>query len=115
MGGLAAALALGVAAQAAEPPKLDLVLTPHATGDAGSHLGVKMTLQAPKLKAGDPLVRLPLTLVGIPGPRYDGDALQARDDKGPIALTQAEEPPTPQGTYRRWIVGRATVGDVVVS
>lgn len=115
LGGLAAVLALGTAGYAAEPPKLDLVLTPHATGDAASHLGVKMTLEAPKLNAGDPLVRLPLTLVGIPGPRYDGDALQARDDQGPIALSQAEEPPTPQGTYRRWIVGRATVGDVVVS
>lgn len=115
LGGLAAALALGTAAVAAEPPKLDLVLSPHATGDAASYLGVRMTLQAPKLKAGDPLVRLPLSLVGIPGPRYDGDALQARDDQGPIALSQAEEPPTPQGTYRRWIVGRATVGDVVVS
>lgn len=115
LGGFAAALALATAAIAAEPPKLDLVLSPHATGDAASHLGVRMTLQAPKLKAGDPLVRLPLSLVGIPGPRYDGDALQARDDQGPIALSQAEEPPTPQGTYRRWIVGRATVGDVVVS
>lgn len=115
LGGFAAALALATAAIAAEPPKLDLVLSPHATGDAASHLGVRMTLQTPKLKAGDPLVRLPLSLVGIPGPRYDGDALQARDDQGPIALSQAEEPPTPQGTYRRWIVGRATVGDVVVS
>jgi len=97
------------------PPKLDLVMTPHATGGDDSYLGVQMTLQAPTLKTGDGLVRLPLRLVGIPTARYDGDALTARDDQGPIPLTQSEEPPTPQGVYRRWSVGRATVGDVVVS
>lgn len=111
------ALALFSAAPvlAAEPPKLDVVLSPHATGDANSYLGVTMTMQAPALKAGDPLVRLPLKLVGIPTPAWPEDALQARDDKGPIPLTKAEEPPTPQGVYQRWIVGRATAGDVVVS
>lgn len=112
---LAAALVLAGPAAAAEPPKLHLVLSPHATGGADSYLAVTMTLQAPGLKAGDPLVRLPLRLVGIPSARYDGDALQARDDRGAIPLTQAEEPPTPQGVYRRWQVGRATAGDVVVS
>lgn len=107
--------ALAAPAVAAEPPKLDVVLSPHATGDAASYLGVKMTMQAPGLKAGDPLVRIPLKLVGIPTPAWPDDALQARDDQGPIPLSKAEEPPTPQGVYRRWIVGRATVGDVVVS
>ena len=34
---------------------------------------------------------------------------------GPIPLTEADEPPTPQGVYHRWSVGRATEGDVVVS
>jgi hypothetical protein len=113
---LSAALTFAVAApaMAAEPPKLDVVLSPHAAGDATSYLGVKMTLQ-PGLKAGDPLVRIPLKLVGIPTPAWPDDALQARDDQGAIPLTKAEEPPTPQGVYRRWIVGRATVGDVVVS
>ena len=114
---LTAALTLSLAAPAlaAEPPKLDIVLSPHASGDAASYLGVRMTMQAPALKAGDPLVRIPLKLVGIPTPAWPDDALQARDDQGPIPLTKAEEPPTPQGVYRRWIVGRATVGDVVVS
>lgn len=116
--GLAFTLALAWAAPAAAagpPPKLDLVMTPHATGGTDSYLGVRMTLQAPGLKAGDGLVRLPLRLVGIPSARYDGDALTARDSQGDLALTQEEEPPTPQGVYRRWKVARATVGDVVVS
>lgn len=108
------AVTLATGAAAAEPPKLDLVMTPHASDGPKSYLGVKMTMQAPALKAGEGLVRLPLTLVGIPSARYDGDALTAKDAKGAIPLTQAEEPPTPQGVYRRWSVGRDTVGDVVV-
>ncbi len=107
--------ALAAPALAAEPPKLDLMLSPHATGGADSYLGVRMVLDQPGLKAGEGLVRLPLSLVGIPTPRYDGKALTARDDQGPLPLTQSEEPPTPQGVYRRWSVGRASVGDVVVS
>lgn len=105
----------GPAPAAAPPPRLEIVLSPHATGDAQSYLGVTMTMQAPALKAGDGLVRLPLKLVGIPTPAWPDDALQARDDLGAIPLTKAEEPPTPQGVYRRWLVGRATTGDVVVS
>ena len=107
--------ALAAPALAAEPPKLDLTLSPHATGGADSYLGVRMVLDQPGLKAGEGLVRLPLSLVGIPTPRYDDEALTARDDQGPLPLTQSEEPPTPQGVYRRWSVGRASVGDVVVS
>lgn len=115
LGAVIAALAVVSVANAAEPPKLDIVLTPRATGDDDSHMGVKMTMQAPGLKAGDGLLRLPIRLVGIPTPAWPADAVQAKDDQGAIPLTQAEEPPTPQGVYRRWVVGRATAGDVVVS
>ena len=115
LGAAFVALAVARVATAAEAPRLDIVLTPHATGDDKSHLGVKMTMQAPALKAGDPLLRLPIRLVGIPAPTWPDDGVQARDDQGPIPLTKAEEPATPQGVYRRWLVGRATVGDVVVS
>lgn len=111
---LAAVLIAGPAA-AADPPNLDVVLTPHATGGADSHLGVRMTMQAPKLGAGAPLVRVPMKLVGIPRPDWSKDNLTARDDQGPIPLTEADEPPTPQGVYHRWSVARATAGDVVVT
>ena len=110
-----AVLAVASGAAAAEPARLDIVMTPNATGGPGSHLAVRMAMQAPALKAGDALVRLPLRLVGIPSARYDGDALTAHDDLGAIPLIQSEEPPTPQGVYRRWSVGRATSGDVTVS
>jgi hypothetical protein len=109
----AAALALAGAASAqAPPPKLDLALTPRPTEHV---LAVRMRLERPDFKPGEGLVHLPLTLVGIPSARYDGGALTARDDAGAIPLTQSEEPPTPQGTYRRWSVGRATQGDVTIS
>ena len=104
-----AGLALIGAAPAGPPPELDVVLKP-----AGAVLDVRMTIAAPQFKAGDPVVRLPLTLVGIPSARYDGDALQARDDAGPLPLVQDEEPPTPQGIYRRWKAARDSVGPVVI-
>jgi hypothetical protein len=114
---LAAALALAVCAagaRAAEPPRLGLTLTPHVAPTDG-YVGVRMTLEKPNLAAGAGLVHLPLKLVGIPTIRLDGDALTARDDQGPLELSQSDEPPTPQGVYRRWSVKRATVGDVTVS
>jgi hypothetical protein len=112
----AAVLAITAPAAAqAPPPHLALTLSPHPTGEADSYLGVRMVLERPDFKAGEGLVHLPLTLVGIPTARYDGEALTARDDAGLIPLSQSEEPPTPQGVYRRWSVGRATVGDVTVS
>ncbi|MDG2523027.1 hypothetical protein P7B02_15940 [Caulobacter segnis] len=106
-----AALTFALPAQAAGPQPLEIVFTPKP---AASRMDVRMTVTSPDLKAGEGLVRLPLILVGIPSARYDGDTLTASDEAGPIPLTQSEEPPTPQGVYRRWNVGRPTKGDVVV-
>jgi hypothetical protein len=114
---LLAAAGLSVLLAAADPPPppaLDLLMRPHASGDANSGIDVAMTLHDARLKAGEGLVHIPLTLVGIPSARYDGNALTASDDAGPLALVQSEEPPTPQGTYRRWSTTRATVGDVLI-
>ena len=105
----------GDAAAAGGSPILRLVMKPQTTGDAAGHIGVTMTFVQPQLAAGQGLVRLSLKIVGIPSARYDGDALTARDDAGPLPLEQADEPPIPQGVYRVWKVTRASVGDVVVS
>jgi hypothetical protein len=112
---LVVALAGSPAAETTPPPRLDIVLTPHAMGDADSRLAVRMRMEHPNLRSEAPLVRVPLKLVGIPRPDWPPGALTARDDQGPIPLTEVDEPPTPQGVYHRWLVGRATVGDVVVS
>ncbi|MET0338880.1 MAG: hypothetical protein ABW063_14095 [Caulobacter sp.] len=109
---LAAVWMLSAPAASAQPAPLEIVLTPRPAQD---RLGVVMTLAKPDLKTGEGVVRLPLILVGIPSARYDGDALTARDDAGPLPLTQSEESPTPQGVYRRWSASRPTKGDVVVS
>jgi hypothetical protein len=116
MGVAALALSAGVASAAEQgpPPKLTVRLTPHAVGGPQSHMAVQETLQAPGLAAGDTLVHLPIKLVGIPGSQMLGAGLTARDASGPLALTQVDEPPTPQGGYRGWKVARATVGDVTV-
>ncbi|WP_130617186.1 hypothetical protein [Dyella amyloliquefaciens] len=100
---------------AGAPPSLNVVLKPHVPAGTAGYIDVTMAIQAPSLEAGAPLVRLPLQLVGIPTARYDGDALTARDDQGPLALEISEEKPQPEGVYRRWSVKRATKGDVVVS
>ncbi|NQE63440.1 hypothetical protein [Caulobacter sp. RHG1] len=110
------ALAAGAAsAQSGPPPKVEVRLTPHAGAGGDSYMGVREVLSAPSLTAGQALVRLPSRMVGIPGAELLGEGLTAHDASGPLALTQDLEAPTPQGQYRRWTVGRATVGDVVVS
>ena len=112
---VAAVLAIPLQAQAqTPPPRLEVVLTPQA-GGADAHMGVSMRMERPGLKVGDGLIRMPLRLVGIPLPDWSNAGLEARDDAGPIPLSASEEPPTPQGVYRRWSAGRATQGDVVIT
>ena len=90
-------------------------MKPHASGDQNSYIAVRMTLESPNVAAGEQLIHIPLKIVGIPTARYDGNAITARDDSGPLELTAEDEPPTPQWIYRHWKVSRATVGDVVVT
>jgi hypothetical protein len=96
-------------------PSLALTMTPHASEGDDSHLGVLMTLSDPKVKPGEPLLRMPLKIVGIPTARYDGDLIKAADAAGPLPLVAEDEAPTPQWINRHWNVTRATVGDVTVS
>lgn len=107
---LAIAPLVAAASPDSQPPRLDVQLTPTATT-----LNVRMSIGGAPFKAGDPLVELPLVMVGIPTARYDGDALQAHDSRGAVPLTHHELPPTPQGTVRQWAVQRDTVGPVVVT
>ena len=110
-----AALSAPLAAQAAEPPELDLKLKPVTAEGQVDHVDIRLRLQAPAVAEGGTLVRMPLIVASIPTARYDGDAIQAHDDAGPLVLTQKDEPPTPSGTYRSWIASRATRGDVEIT
>lgn len=109
-------LAGGVLANSeATPPSLKLELKPHATDGSFDYVDGKLTLEAPKIAAGATLVKMPLIIVSIPTARYDGDALKARDAAGELPLTIKDEEPTPTSTERRWLAGRATEGDVVIT
>src|SRR5262245_47025285 len=105
---------LAADAPAAPPPMLALTLKPHLADGQLAHLDGELTLEAPQLAAGATLVRMPLLLVSIPTARYDGNARVAHDAAGELTLTQKDEDPTPTGTYRQWLVSRATSGNVVV-
>ncbi|MDH0867346.1 hypothetical protein [Mitsuaria sp. GD03876] len=111
--GAVMALWTGGAARAAEPlPAMTVVLTPVAAGGRIERLEVDMTVQAPRVAAGQPLLRMPTFVVGVPTAAYDARAISARDDQGELPLTIEDEPPTPTGHYRRWLPARATSGDV---
>ncbi|SEK87512.1 Predicted metalloprotease, contains C-terminal PDZ domain [Roseateles sp. YR242] len=97
---------------AAEPPALDVVLTPQVQEGRIVRLDVDMRLSAPAIDAGKTIVRAPVVLVGTPMAAYPAEAIRANDEKGELTLTASEEPATPTGTYRRWTADRATVGDV---
>lgn len=92
------------------PAALAVDITPTA-----KTLNVKMTIAGPPFRKGEPLVTLPLTMVGVPTARYDGAALRANDRRGAVPLVQDELPTTPQGVIRRWKVLRDTDGPVVVT
>ena len=102
-------------AQDAPPPKLELQLKPHLTDGRVDYVAGDLQLEAPKVAAGGTLLRMPLVIVSIPTARYDGNAITARDATGALEFKLEDEAPTPTGTYRRWLVQRATSGDVHVS
>ena len=97
------------------PPALDVRLAPHSDAGEVDYLDVRFTVQAPKVAAGQTLIRLPLVIASIPTVRLDGDAVKARDEAGDLPLTPVEEAPSPVGAYRHWTIARATKGDVTVT
>jgi hypothetical protein len=96
-------------------PALNLVLKPHANDGKIDYVEGQLTIERPDIAAGATLVRMPLQIVSIPTPRYDGDALKARDGLGVLELRQKDEPPTPTGIYRQWLPARSTSGDVTLT
>lgn len=102
-------------AQAApDRPAIDVVLEPVFDPAAGPALGVTLRLSAPDLTAGAALLRMPVVLVGTPTAAYPATVIAAADDLGPLVLTAADEAPGGSGTYRNYLVSRATAGAVTV-
>lgn len=96
-------------------PILGLTLQPHMKDGAVDYVDVNLRIGNPQVQAGGTLLRIALIVASIPTPRYDGDAITARDDAGRLPLTIRDEAPTPSGTYRQWLAERQTQGDVVVT
>ena len=109
LGRLAIALlvASGAAASAQQPDKtaapaqLALVLTPRAEGGKVASIDGAITLSGLHVEAGEELVTMGLTVASIPTTRYDGSALSARDDAGPLPLAIKDGEPGPFGVARR--------------
>ena len=108
-------LAASAAAQGGLPPALDLTLRPVVHAGAVQTVEVGMRMEAPSVAAGEPLLRLPITIVSTPTSAYEAADISARDDAGPLPLTQREEPKRPEGVYRQYLPTRATRGDVTIS
>lgn len=113
--------AVSSGAPAAPLPRLTVTLRPQPgvrgegeSGGAEGHIDVELVIETPDLPAGAPLLAMPTVIVSIPTARYDGDAVRAEDGVGPLPLVIQDEDPTPSWTMRRWILQRATRGDVRV-
>lgn len=96
----------------AATPRLTLTLAPHSTDGKVDYIDISMTLQHPRVKAGQPLLSMALLIASIPTMRYDGQALRAHDDSGELPLSQQDATPNPMVVERTWAATRATHGDV---
>ncbi|MEA3181069.1 MAG: hypothetical protein QOI59_4592 [Gammaproteobacteria bacterium] len=95
-------------------PSLSLVLEPHSNDGTVDYVDVSMVIGHPNVAAGATLLRMPLVVASIPTARYDGDAIQAKDALGTLALTQKDAPPTSFLSNRDWLPTRSTSGDVTL-
>jgi hypothetical protein len=67
------------------------------------------------LQAGEPVARIPLAIAGAPTIALNSDAVAARDDAGPLRLTDSVRAGTDDGRERVWVGDRATVGGIEVA
>ncbi|KAB2570672.1 hypothetical protein DBV05_g10659 [Lasiodiplodia theobromae] len=103
-----------VAAAADGAPALNLTLTPHFPQNGTASLDGVLVIESPDVGSNETLVTLPLTITSnIPTARYDGDALQADDDDGPLPLVIIDDEPS-NIQMRYWNTTRATSGNVTV-
>lgn len=109
------AFTAGASVAHAQPlPPLDVTLSPQASGGEATRLAVEMVLPEPALDEGEVFLRMPTTLVGVDTAAYDADEIEASDTSGSLKLTAVDEEPGSSGVFRRYIVDRATAGDVTV-
>jgi predicted metalloprotease with PDZ domain len=114
-GAIGSLLLGGMAAQ--QPPELNVVLKPHASGGNVDYVDVRLQVQAPEAKPGTAFLRLPMVFASVETARYDAADISVTDQLGPVPLVQKDDPVDASNFlyFRRWEVARPTVGDVGVS
>lgn len=96
----------------AAPPVLNVHLSPQTKDGAIDRVDVELKFSELELDAGEPLLRMPLVIAGMPTAAYDASAIQARDGRGALTLTAVEEEPTPSGRYRSYTADRPIEGAI---
>lgn len=113
--GAASALALLLPSGALAADPLSVLLTPQPGHDGQvASLSVEMRLPAPAIKAGEPLLRMPVHIVSTPTAAYQAGQIEVIDAAGPLELQAIEEDPAPEGVYRHYVATRAPQGEITV-
>lgn len=96
-------------------PVLVLTLRPlsGSNQDEISRVEISLDMQGVSVRAGDPLLQLPLVYANVPTVAETLTGLQAVDAKGELTLTYRDSGQMP-GTTREWITDRAVVGNLRV-
>jgi len=99
---------------AVELPWMRVTIAPQFDGREQAVAALNMTLQLNDAKstAGRPLLTLALNHGLTPTLRYDGDALSAADDSGPLPLSYTDTNDT--DAQRTWVSTRDPAGEIVV-
>jgi hypothetical protein len=87
--------------------RLDVVLRDEPGG-----LQVLWRLTGVALQAGEPLARIPLSIAGAPTIAWEAAGVAARDDAGPLRLSDSVLAGTADGDERVWVADRATLGGI---
>lgn len=101
-----------IAGPATAEPFLQITLKPHSTQASVDYIDVTLNIEQPGLKADSVALAMALEVASVPAMHYDGNAITARDDKGPLALTYKDSAFAPSVTGRRWYATRASVGNI---
>lgn len=97
----------------AKTPELTVTLRPYGVIEVEG-IEVELEIVTPDIAAGEPLLRMPVVLVGTPTAAYEADDVYAADEHDRLELTSTDEEPTASGMYRRYVASRDTTGNVQV-
>lgn len=113
---LAACTSASLGQSQAAPAPMEVLIAPQLTDGKVTSIDMSIDLPAPDLAAGDTFLNMAIVRVMAPGALTDPASLTARDALGPIPMTIEEDAEDPSSFRqdRRWIVERATSGDIEV-